>query len=212
MTTLSYPFTDRVTSLGELRDLIGTPWEVNLCKQLDSLDAHCRAFIARAPFMVVATSDGAGRCDVSPRGDAPGFVQVLDEKTLLVPERPGNRRADTLRNVLENPRAGLLFLIPGADETLRVNGRAAIVRDRSLLARCAVRGKEPLLAIALEVEECFIHCGRSFKRARLWDTETWPEGGSLPSLAHILMDHAHPANCTLQELEQDVAEAYARLY
>lgn len=162
---LAYPFSDVVTSEEALRRLVGEPWPLNVCKQLPALDAHCRAFLARCPFLLLGTADAAGTCDVSPRGDAPGFVTPLDDKTLLIPERPGNRRADTLRNILDNPHVGLLCLIPGVDETFRVNGRAALVRDAALLERAVVHGHRPVLAIAIEVEECFLHCGRSFKRA-----------------------------------------------
>ena len=209
---LAYPFTDLVTSKEALREIVGEPWDLNLCKQLPALDAHCRAFIARCPFLLIGTVDAAGKCDVSPRGDPPGFVLALDDKTLVIPERPGNRRADTLHNILEHPRVGLLFLIPGMDETLRVNGRAALVRDETILDRATVHGKRPALGIAVEVEECFLHCGRSFRRARLWDATSWPERGALPSLAQMLMDQAKPSDVTLEELEHEVEDAYTRLY
>ena len=209
---LTYDFQDVVASEAALRELVGEPWELNLCKQLATLDDHGRAFIARSPFALIGTADAEGKCDVSPRGDAPGFALVLDDKTLVVPERPGNRRVDTLRNILANPHVGLLFLIPGSDETLRVNGRAAIVRDEAILERMAVDGKRPLLAVAVEVEECFLHCGRAFKRARLWDAAHWPQRSELPSLARMLMDQVKPADLTLEELERDIEAAYQRLY
>lgn len=205
-------FEQVVTSDAALREILGEPWEVNLCKELSSLDSHCRSFISRSPFALLGTAGADGRCDVSPRGDAPGFVVVLDDKTLVIPERPGNRRGDSLRNVLANPQVGLLFVVPGADETLRVNGRAMIVRDEWVLAPASVGGKQPLLGIAVDVEECFLHCGRAFKRARLWEADSWPAQGVLPSLAQMLMDHARPTDCTLEEMEGDVAEAYERLY
>lgn len=209
---LTYTFQAPVTSAADLRDLIGEPWDLNLCKQLSALDDHCRAFIARSPFVLVGTSNASGRCDVSPKGDSPGFVLPLDEKTLVVPDRPGNRRADTLRNILDNPHVGLLFIIPGLDETLRVNGRAVIVRDQDILARCAAGDKLPLLAIAVEVEECFLHCGRAFKRAHLWESDAWLPRHLLPSLARMLMDQAKPNDITLAELEQEIDDAYQRLY
>ena len=162
---LAYPFSDFVTSAAALHQLVREPWQLNVRRQLPALDAHGRAFLARCPFLLIGTADATGNCDVSPRGDAPGFVTPLDDKTLLIPERPGNRRADTLRSILDNPHVGLLCLIPGVDETFRVNGRAALVRDAALLERAVVHGHRPVLAIAIEVEECFLHCGRSFKRA-----------------------------------------------
>jgi PPOX class probable FMN-dependent enzyme len=171
-----------------------------------------RAFLARCPFLLIGTADATGNCDVSPRGDAPGFVTPLDDTTLLIPERPGNRRADTLSNILDNPHVGLLCLIPGVDETLRVNGRAALVRDAALLERAVVHGNRPVLAIAVEVEECFLHCGRSFKRTHLWDTASWLRRADLPSLAQMLMDQVQPRDVTLEELENDVEEAYTHLY
>ncbi len=209
---LAYPFAQLVTSREALRAIVGEPWELNVCKQLPALDAHCRAFVGRCPFLLIGTDDATGRCDVLPRGDPPRFVLALDDKTLVIPERPGNRRADTLHNILEHSRVGLLFLIPGMDETLRVNGRAALVRDDAILNRATVHGKRPTLGIAVEVEECFLHCGRSFQRARLRDATSWPERGALPSLAQMLMDQAKPSDVTLQKLEHEVEDAYTRLY
>jgi len=205
-------FAGVVRSEAELRAVVGEPWELNLCKQISQLDHHCREFIARSPFVLVGTSDEAGRCDVSPRGDAPGFALVADDATLVLPERAGNRRADSLRNVLASPHVGLLFLIPGSDETLRINGRAQIIQDSDVLGRLAVMGTPPLLALAVEVEECFLHCGRAFKRARLWDAGDWPPASVLTPLAQILMDHAQPRDCTLEELQREIEEAYERLY
>ncbi|HEV8144307.1 MAG TPA: pyridoxamine 5'-phosphate oxidase family protein, partial [Methylomirabilota bacterium] len=168
-------FTDTVTDLAELRALVGEPSELARKKQLDHLDAHCRAFIAHAPFLLLGTADATGRCDVSPKGDAPGFVQVLDDHHLVIPDRPGNKRIDGMRNILENPHVGVIFLVPNKEETLRVNGRAAITRDPELLARMEVGGKRPLLAIGVEVEEVFMHCAKAFKRGSLWQPEKWPD-------------------------------------
>ncbi len=134
-------FAARVTSEEDLRALLGWPGELVRRKVLLALDEHCRAFIARSPFLLISSADAAGVCDVSPRGDAPGFVLALDETRLIIPERPGNRRMDTLRNILQNPRVGLLFAIPGMGETLRVNGRACVFRDPDVLARLAARGR-----------------------------------------------------------------------
>jgi PPOX class probable FMN-dependent enzyme len=158
------PFRDVVSTPDELRALLGEPSDVARKKQVDRLDEHCREFIARSPFVLLATSDAAGRCDVSPKGDPAGFVLVLDERHLVIPDRPGNRRLDGMRSILANPHVGLLFLVPGRGETLRVNGHASIVRDAELLARLAVGGKTPRLAIGVEVEEVFLHCAKAFKR------------------------------------------------
>ena len=203
-------FKDVVTSVEELRALMGEPSELALRKDIGRLDQHCRAFIARAPFVLIATSDRAGRCDVSPKGDAPGFVEVLDERHLVVPDRPGNKRYDGIRNLIENPGIGLLFLVPGSEETLRVNGRAQIVRDADVLARFAVQGKLPQLAIAVEVEESFLHCAKCVKRSGLWDTGKWPDLTGLPSAAQMLHDHARPTNMTVEGMQQRLQDGYRK--
>src|SRR3954451_8385580 len=154
-----------VRSEAELRAIVGEPTERAVKKQIDRLDEHCQAIIAASPFMLLGTASAAGWCDVSPKGDAPGFVRVLDERTLAIPDRPGNKRLDSLRNIVENPRVGLLFLVPGKGETRRINGRATIVRDEPLLASLAFEGKPPLLAIVVEVEEAFAHCSKAFIRS-----------------------------------------------
>ncbi|MCC6627194.1 MAG: pyridoxamine 5'-phosphate oxidase family protein [Chloroflexi bacterium] len=211
--TVAPPFRDTIDSEDGIRALLGTPSELVIKKQLPALDAHCRAFIALAPFVAVATTDANGGADVSPRGDAPGFVRVLDERRLVIPERPGNRRADTLRNVVQTGAVGLLFLIPGFEETLRVNGRAWLTRDPDLLASLAARGKPPLVAIGVQVDEAFLHCAKAFKRSRLWEATTWPARATLPSLACMLFDQARPPDQTVEDLERQVAESYAtRLY
>jgi PPOX class probable FMN-dependent enzyme len=211
--TEAKPFADVIDSEAQLRSLLGEPSELAVRKQLAGLDAHCRAFIALAPFVAIGTTDAAGRGDVSPRGDAPGFVQILDERRLALPERPGNRRAYTLRNILQTGGVGLLFIIPGVEETLRVNGRAWLTRDERLLDAMVARGKRPLLAIGVEVEEAYMHCAKAFKRSGLWDAATWPERAALPSLARMLLDQIGPCETTLADLESQVAESYAkRLY
>lgn len=208
-----HSFTNLITTEAELRDLLGEPSELVIRKQLPTLDAHCRAFIALSPFLLLGTTDNEGMGDVSPRGDAPGFVQVLNKTLLLIPERPGNRRIDSLRNILQTGGVALLFLIPGVEEMLRVNGRARLVRDPHLLEPMAVQGKTPLLAIGVEVQECFLHCAKAVKRAHLWDSTQWPPPDSVPSLAQMLIDQVQPPNTTLAELEGYIAESYAkRLY
>ena len=197
-----HPFRHVVTSAAELRALVGEPSDIARTKEVATLDATCREFIARSPFVLLATADAAGRCDVSPKGDAPGFVLVLDDTHLIVPDRPGNRRLDGMRNLLANPRVGLLFLIPGKGETLRINGRAWIVRDEDLLERVAHEGRRPLLAVGVEVEECFMHCAKAFKRSKLWQTDQWPDPAMLVSGARMLLAHARPPDMTLDQMER----------
>jgi uncharacterized protein len=174
-----------ITDESALRDLLGEPADVVRAKVADSLNELTRQFVDRSPFALVATSAPDGTCDVSPRGDPAGFVKVLDERTLLLPERPGNRLADTLRNVLRNPHVGLLFVIPGIGDTLRVNGRATIVTDLELLEPCAVEGKVPKLGLLIEVDEVFTHCSKAFLRSQLWDPERYVDRSELPSSGEI---------------------------
>ena len=204
------PFRDAVTSPEALRALVGEPSELAVRKEISHLDAHCRAFIARSPFVLIATSGASGRADVSPKGDPPGFVQVLDEHRLVIPDRPGNRRLDGMRNLLENPHVGLLFLIPGLEETLRVNGRAWIIRDEEVLARCAVMGKRPTLALGVYAEECFIHCAKAFKRAQLWQPDQWPDRAGLASPSEMLVDHARPKDMTVPQMDRLLRESYSK--
>ncbi|OGK89210.1 MAG: hypothetical protein A2X50_08885 [Candidatus Rokubacteria bacterium GWF2_70_14] len=156
----------------------------------------------------MATADAQGRCDVSPKGDAPGFVHVLDDTHLAIPDRPGNKRLDGMRNLVANPRVGLIFLVPGMEETLRVNGRASIVRDDDLLERLSAQGKRPRLAVVVEVEECFLHCAKAMKRSGLWEPARWPDRSGLPSAAQIFLDHARPADTTLDALDRRLQDGY----
>jgi PPOX class probable FMN-dependent enzyme len=171
-----------------LRERWGQPGELAERKVLRRLDAHCRRFIELSPFLVLGSSDPEGRHDVSPRGDAPGFVRVLDDATLLIPDRPGNRRFDSLDNIARQPQLALLFLLPGVEETLRVNGRGHVSTDPELLAPSAVNGKPPLLALVVEIEECFLHCGKAMIRSRLWDSKARIERRSFPTLARMIAD------------------------
>jgi uncharacterized protein len=204
------PFGELVTTEAELREVVPAPAEdaPALRKQIDHLDEHCRDFIARSPFFLLATASAAGDCDATPRGGPPGFVRVLDERRLLVPEFPGNRRADSHRNLLENPRAAMLFTIPGLRETLRVAGRACITRDEALLAGMAVDGRPPKLGIGLEVEEAFIHCAKALIRSALWQPETWPD--ELPSASAILRDHIDSPDVTTEDVAARLAESYSK--
>ena len=163
---MSAPFNHLIGSPDELARLYGAPSELVVSKVIDRLDGHCRNFIARTPFVLVATSTADGRCDVSPKGGPPGFVAILDEKRLAVPDAPGNRLIDSLRNIVDAGRAGLLFVIPGVEETLRVNGRAFLTRDPGVLELFTGESKQPKLAIGIEVEEVFLHCAKAFKRSQ----------------------------------------------
>jgi hypothetical protein len=175
----------------EIEAALGKPSSRVLAKVLDSLDDICLAFIARTPLVVVASYDSAGRVDVSPKGDLPGFVHVLDRRTIAIPERPGNRRADTFRNLLQNTRVGLIFITPGRGETLRVSGTARIVRDSWLRERMAVVGRMPELALVVTVEEAFVHCTKCMVRSRMWQPDTWNPTG-LASFAEAMVAHASP--------------------
>jgi uncharacterized protein len=182
-------FKDVLSSEAEIEAAIGRPSPRVLAKAIDRLDDLCRAFVARSPFVLVASSDGEGNFDVSPKGDPPGFVRVLDDRTLAIPERPGNRRADTFRNVLRNPRVGLIFLVPGKRETLRVGGAATVVRDADLRESMALGGKVPDLALVVSVREAFMHCQKCMVRSGLWDPASWPALDGLPSLAEAMVAH-----------------------
>lgn len=169
-----------------LREVIGTPTELVLTKIADRLNALTRQFVERSPFVCVATARPDGGLDVSPRGDPPGFVRILDERTLLLPDRPGNRIADTLTNLLEDPRIALLFLIPGIGDTFRVNGRARIVDDAELLAPSAVDGKVPRLGLLVSIEEAYTQCSKALIRSDLWNPEHHVDRSELPSSGEIL--------------------------
>jgi PPOX class probable FMN-dependent enzyme len=181
-------FKDIITGPAQFRQLMGEPPPPCVAKTIARLDRHCRAFIARSPFLLIASSNARGQMDISPKGDPPGFVRVLDDLTLAIPDRPGNRRADTFTNVLENPRVGLLFFVPGKSETLRVSGRAKIVRDRELRESMAVRDKTPDFALAVEVQEAFFHCSKCIIRSSLWNPQEWPAIEGLPNLAQTMVD------------------------
>jgi uncharacterized protein len=196
-------FCDVIASEDRLREVIGAPIPRSLQKEIGHLDVHCRALIASSPFVLIASSDASGRMDVSPKGDPAGFVQVLDDRTLAIPDRPGNRRADTFSNVLQNPGVGLIFLIPGKLETLRVNGRALLVRDLQLRERMTVNGKIPQLALVVTVEQAFIHCGKCMIRSRLWEKESWPNLEDLPSQAQCLLDHGRLRE-TVEEVQASI--------
>jgi PPOX class probable FMN-dependent enzyme len=183
-----------LTTHDELRTIYKTPrpTDGSIRKELKALDGHCRSFIGKSPFVLIGSSDGAGNADVTPKGDKPGFTAILDNNTIAIPDRPGNNRLDTMSNIMENPNVGLLFFIPGFEDTLRVNGRATIVRDPAALARAAVNGKAPKVAIRVAVDEAFLHCAKAFKRSRLWDPASRVHRTEMPSLAKMILEQTAP--------------------
>ena len=198
-------FNEVIASEEQLREIFGWPADRAVKKQLDRLDKHCRDIIERSPFVLIGSSDGR-RCDVSPKGDAPGFVRVLDDRTIAIPDLPGNNRLDTLTNFIANPQVGIIFIVPGMDETLRINGRVSLVRDADLLESMSVGGKLPKLAIVVDVEEAFTHCPKAFIRSSLWDAKTWPDRSEIASFAEILRDHVGMVDCDLDELQAELDE------
>ena len=175
-------------------------------KVLRHLDRHATAFVGLSPFLVLATADTHGRVDASPRGDAPGFVLVLDEATLLLPDRPGNNRVDSYGNILAHPGVGLIFFVPGIEDTLRVNGRATVVTEQTLLAPAIAQGKAPRTGLLIAVEEVFFHCAKALKRSRLWDPSRQVERGTFPTLGRIIADQT--GACDASEAEHRIQEGY----
>jgi hypothetical protein len=212
MTTATARFRDVITNEEALRAIVGRPSSGALAKGIDHIDEHFAGFIAKSPFVLIGSSDAAGNHDISPKGDPPGFVQVLDERTLVIPDRPGNRRADTFTNVIQNPNVALYFLVPGVRETLRVQGKASIVRDEELRERMAVAGKVPQLALVVEVEDAFMHCAKCMVRSKLWVSEAWPDSHDVPNLGAALVDQLQleiSKEAITESLEKDIRE---RLY
>ena len=205
--------------MDELRDAeavrahYGEPSHMSRAKQLDHLDAHCKAFIQLSPFVVMATTDAAGRADASPRGDKPGLVAtVIDDKTLIIPDRTGNRRADTIHNITENPHVGLLFMVPGINETLRVNGTVRVVIDPATLNPLTVEGKVPMSGFVVTAEEVFFHCGKPLIRSELWNPDRRLSRERFPSLGKILAAQI-AGDKTAEEFDQGIEEQYrTRLY
>ena len=193
----------------QLREVLGEPTDLVKAKIADRLNPLTRQFVERSPFVVVATGRPGGGLDVSPRGDPPGFVRILDERTLLLPDRPGNKLADSLTNLLEDDRIALLFLIPGVDDTFRVNGRARIVDDAELLAGSAIEGKAPRLGIVVTVEEAYTQCPKALLRSDLWNPEKHVSPDQLPRSGEILRAVADP-ELDVEEYEDARAERYRR--
>ena len=200
--------TTEITSAEELRELLGTPNRRSLDKERTVLHARDREWLAASPFCLVATAGADGSCDVSPKGDPPGFTQVLDEATIAIPERPGNRRADGYRNILANPHVGLIYLIPGRTDTLRINGRARLVRDAPYFEDMMVRGHRPVLAVEVSIEQIFYHCAKAFLRSELWQPETW-RPDVLPTRARLVKEVEVPVE-SLADLERHYGPDYVR--
>jgi PPOX class probable FMN-dependent enzyme len=202
---------DGITDAAALRDFYGDISQLAQMKELTRLDKHCRAFIALSPFLVLATADTAGRLDASPRGDAPGFVLVLDDTTLLLPDRPGNNRVDSYNNIVANPGVATVFFVPGIEETLRVNGRARVTTDAALLAAAEAMGKVPRAGLLIDVEQAFFHCAKALKRSHLWDASRHVERSAFPSLGKIIADQT--AQISAEEAEARIDDGYRnRLY
>jgi len=201
----SHGFDRVVSSEARLREVLGHPGDRAVGKERPRLDEHCRAFIAQSPFLILGTANAAGQCDVSPKGDEPGFVKVLDETHLAIPDRIGNNRLDGMTNMLVNPHVGLIFLIPGREDTLRVNGRAWIVEDDAILDAMVMKGKRPPFAIGVEVEQAFMHCPKAFIRSGLWKHEEWPDPSVVPSMSRMLWDQlpTRPPFATVEEFEAE---------
>ncbi len=190
-----------IENVDALRAIHHPPMSRATDKVLTRLDEHCRAIIALSPFCIIATQ-GEGGADVTPRGDPAGFVSVLDDEHVLLPDRVGNNRFDTMENLLQNPVIGMIFLVPGMNETLRINGTARITNDARVLEACAVNGRVPKVGLLVHVKEAFMHCPKAFIRSRLWDADSQIDRAELPSYAEILLDHCKDKGLTEQENER----------
>jgi PPOX class probable FMN-dependent enzyme len=196
------PFDGALEQIEELREFYDSAMERAVRKDIAHLDEMARRLIAAAPMLFVATHNEDGRADVSPRGGQPGFVTVLDDHHLAIPDATGNRRLDTLENVVSSGRAAVIFIIPGRDTTLRVNGRACVTAEPELLARLTPVGKPPVTAIVIEAEEVYAHCPKAFVRSRLWDPSTWPDPATLPTPAEVSVAHQRDPDWSVAQEEQ----------
>jgi PPOX class probable FMN-dependent enzyme len=198
---MPYEPKDIVTSAEDIRSILGEVSVNQTVKVIDYIDEHFTAWIARCPLVVIASANAGGVMDVSPKGDPAGFVRVLDSKTLAIPDRLGNRRADTFSNILENPQIALLFIVPKRNEVVRVSGTAQVVKDRELREEMAVQGKVPDLAMIVRVDEAMFHCGKAMLRSHMWQPEKWRSIDGLPSYAQAVKDQGRPPE-KLEELEE----------
>ncbi|MDX3978690.1 pyridoxamine 5'-phosphate oxidase family protein [Shinella sp.] len=202
-----------ITDEQSLRGLFEATHTLAILKCQDTLGGHAQEFIRRSPFLCIGTQNLDGKADVSPRGDPVGFVKILDERTLAIPDRPGNNRLDTLVNIIANPSVGLLFIIPGFDDTLRVNGQATLVNDPELLKSMSVNDRAPKLAIVVKVSEVFMHCAKAFRRSHLWSPDHFQDRTEMPSLVKIILDETTgaPSNKDeMRKIDDDLEEDYRR--
>jgi len=204
---MSVQFEEIVTSEDRLRDIKGWPGDLARDKIIDHIDQHVATFIAKSPFLLMSSRGPDGREDISPKGDPAGFVKILDTKTLAIPDRPGNRRMDTFSNLITDDQIGLIFLIPGHQDTLRISGRAQIVRDTKLAETLAINGKAPDLVLIVHVEEASMHCPKCMIRSSLWKPEGWPDLEGFPTLARIVQDHAENTETSLHSLEKSMEKS-----
>lgn len=204
------PFSGAFDRPEQLREFYDAPMEVAVRKDIGHIDELCRRLIAAAPMLFVATFSSAGHADVSPRGGQPGFVTVLDDQHLAIPDATGNRRLDTLENVVSSGRVALIFVIPGRDTTLRVNGHAVVTAGPELLERLTPVGKPPKTAIVVEAEEVYTHCPKAFVRSKLWDPDSWPDPGTLPTSAEVSLAHQRNPGLTLEQVQQRERESLAK--
>ncbi|MEX2455174.1 MAG: pyridoxamine 5'-phosphate oxidase family protein [Rhodospirillaceae bacterium] len=204
--------TNGVSDRTALRKIVGDPTPQIADKELHALDGYFVQFLSLCPFLCISSADAEGNQDVSPRGDPPGFVKALDERTILIPDRKGNRRVDTMRNILENPKVGLVLFVPGVEEVVRINGRAAITDDAAVLAGCEVNGSVPDLGIVVEIDDVFFHCAKAIMRSKLWDPETPIDRADFPSFGQIVRDQRNPAGDILETETRLQQEYRDRLY
>jgi len=202
----------RIRSEADLREIIGPRDPIADQKSIPVIDKYARQFIGLSPFLTIATYDAKGNADVSPRGDAPGFVQILDDRTIAIPDRPGNNRVDTMTNILENPAVGLLLFVPGFEDTLRINGKAVLTRDPTLMAAATVNNRPPKIVIRVSVEEVFLHCAKALKRSKLWDPAQHVDRKTMPSLARMILEQVEHNKCAdeafLAEVDEDIERDY----
>jgi PPOX class probable FMN-dependent enzyme len=196
----------RIEEKSVLRAKMGEVGPLAAGKTLRRIDKYARTYIERSPFLCIGTADENGNADVSPRGDPPGFVRIVDDRTIIIPDRPGNNRVDTMANIIANPKVGILFIIPGIDDTLRVNGRAEIIDDPTELAPAAINGRAPKIGIRVHVDEVFFHCAKAFRRSQLWEPAAHQDRAFLPGLAHMVMEQARACEVDTEESDQVEAE------
>jgi uncharacterized protein len=201
------PFEGALERVEQLREHYDAPMEVAIRKDIGHIDEICRRLIAAAPMLFIATFARDGRCDVSPRGGPPGFVTVLDDSHIAIPDATGNRRLDTLENIVDSGRVGLIFVIPGRDTTLRANGSAVVSADPELLDAITPVGKPPRTAIVVETEEVYAHCPKAFVRSKLWDPSTWPDPADLPTSAEVAIAHQRNPELTLEQVQRRERES-----